>query len=197
VSIFRARAGSIEVICGPMYSGKTEELIRRLDRVFYAKRTYVLLKPKVDTRQSNCIKTRSGREITAITVTTPDQVKELAVTHMETPVFAFDEAQFMDPLIVDQIQTLADTGKRVIISGLDFDYQRKPFWTMAGLLTIADEVTKLKAVCMDCGEPASTSYRLSSSQEQVEVGDGEKYKALCRTCFLTQHYKIVEDISGK
>jgi len=190
----RPKAGSIEVICGPMYSGKTEELIRRLDRVTYAMRNYVLFKPSIDTRQDNCIRSRSGREIPAVALSAAEDLETLAISHLETPVFAFDEVQFMDEKIVERIQTLADSGKRVIVSGLDFDYQRKPFWTMAALLAVADDVCKLKAVCMECGEAASSSFRKSGKGTQVEVGDQE-YKALCRTCFTAQHYRIVEESS--
>jgi thymidine kinase len=173
--------GRIEIICGGMFCGKTEELIRRLHRVRIAKQSVKVFKPSIDNRYHDThVVSHSGIEIPAEVAT----VDEILSKSEGFSVIGIDEIQFFDSTIVDVVQALADQGKRVIGAGLDLDSNRVPFGPMPGLLCLAEDVTKLHAVCTSCGEDASYSYRTISGSSTVCVGGSEKYTALCRVCFV-------------
>ena len=173
----------IEVICGPMFSGKTEELIRRVKRVALAEQRYVVVKPNIKSRNKNeesGISTHDeSNAIHAISISE----SELVETTKDFNVVAIDEVQFFDEDIYIQIQALSDAGKRIIISGLDMDFSRTPFKAMSNLLCIADKVLKLKSVCMSCKENASYSKRIAKSDKLVSIGGKESYQALCKKCY--------------
>ena len=179
------RTGRIEVICGPMFSGKSEELLRRLKRARIAKKKYQLFKPAVDDRYSESeVVSHSGDRMKCHVL--KDWPEFLYAFEEDAEIIAFDEAQFFNyqfdwvPLLAT-LSNLANTGKRVIIAGLDMDSQGKPFGPMPKIMAIAEEVTKLTAVCEACGEPATHTYRLAEGKtEQVLVGAGEHYQARCR-----------------
>jgi thymidine kinase len=175
------RAGWIEVICGSMFSGKTEELIRRITRAKIARQKIQIFKPALDKRYHvENIVSHNENSIHAIPVNRSSEIIPLS-GHAE--VIGLDEAQFFDESIVDVCDKLANAGKRVIIAGLDMDYLGKPFGCMPQLMSIAEYVTKVHAICMVCGEVASHSYRLSSSNERVLLGETDLYEARCRRCF--------------
>lgn len=178
------RIGVIEVICGSMFSGKTEELMRRIKRALIAKLNVVVFKPFTDTRyhETNVV-SHDQNSIAAIPIFTASEIPDIAG---EADVVGIDEAQFLDEEIVNVCQTLADRGVRVIVSGLDLDFMRRPFGSMPALVSIADRVDKVHAVCMDCGAPASFSYRLSSNEEVVVLGAKNEYLCLCRRCYLAR-----------
>ena len=175
------RTGWIEVVCGSMFSGKTEELIRRLNRAKIAKQEVEIFKHAFDTRyhqediiSHNAISIRS----------TPVQTStEILLFAGGCDVVGIDEAQFFDNEIVEVVNTLADSGKRVIVVGLDMDFKGKPFGPMPALMAIAEYITKVHAVCMICGDVANYSYRKTPMQQQVMLGETESYEARCRTCF--------------
>ena len=175
------RTGWIEVICGSMFSGKTEELIRRLNRAKIARQKVQIFKPVLDKRyHPENIVSHNDNYITSIPVTSSKEIMELAG---DCEVIGLDEVQFFDENIVDVCDQLANSGKRVIIAGLDMDYLGKPFSCMPQLMAIAEFVTKVHAICMVCGEIASYSYRLSPSHEKVLLGETDLYEARCRRCF--------------
>jgi thymidine kinase len=175
------RTGWIEVICGSMFSGKTEELIRRLNRAKIARQKMQIFKPALDKRyHEENIVSHNDNSIPSIPVQSSQQISDLA---QNCEVVGFDEAQFFDEGIVEVCDQLANAGKRVIIAGLDMDYLGKPFGCMPQLMAIAEYVTKVHAVCMVCGEVASHSYRLSPSNERVLLGETDLYEARCRRCF--------------
>ncbi len=175
------RTGWIEVICGSMFSGKTEELIRRLNRAKIARQNIQIFKPALDKRyHEENIVSHNDNSIPSIPVQSSQQISDLA---QNCEVVGFDEAQFFDEGIVEVCDQLANAGKRVIIAGLDMDYMGKPFGCMPQLMAIAEYVTKVHAICMVCGEVASHSYRLSSSNERVLLGETDLYEARCRRCF--------------
>ncbi|MDD7438121.1 MAG: thymidine kinase [Bacteroidales bacterium] len=182
------RIGVIEVICGSMFSGKTEELMRRIKRALIAKLNVLVFKPFTDTRyhETNVV-SHDQNSIAAIPVFTANEILDLVE---DTDVVGIDEAQFLDEGIVEVCQTLADRGIRVIVSGLDLDFLRRPFGPMPALISIADRVNKVHAVCMDCGAPANYSYRLSKSDEVVMLGAKNEYLCLCRHCYLERSKKI-------
>lgn len=170
--------GQIEVICGCMFSGKSEELIRRLRRVTYARQKLQVFKPAQDTRDGKAaVVSRAKVEFPAQVVTTA--LDALALVHADTKVVGLDEIQFFDPGVLELCETLADRGVRVIAAGLDQDFGGKPFGPMPNLMAVAEYVTKLPAVCVVCGEPAFRSRRKSGSTAQVEVGS-DNYEARCR-----------------
>jgi len=174
--------GSIEVICGSMFSGKSEELIRRLTRAKIARRRVQVFKPRIDKRFSEVeVVSHGGLRLTAHAVTGSEEV--LDRTDPRTEVVGIDEAQFFDSGIVDVVRRLADLGKRVIVAGLDQDYLGKPFEPMPALMAEAEEVTKTRAICIRCGAPASRTQRLVESRERVVVGAAGLYEARCRRCF--------------
>lgn len=182
------RIGVIEVICGSMFSGKTEELMRRIKRALIAKLNVLVFKPFTDTRyhETNVV-SHDQNSIAAIPVFTANEILDLVE---DTDVVGIDEAQFLDEGIVEVCQTLADRGIRVIVSGLDLDFLRRPFGPMPALISIADRVNKVHAVCMDCGALANYSYRLSKSDEVVMLGAKNEYLCLCRHCYLERSKKI-------
>ena len=173
--------GWIEVVCGPMFSGKTEELIRRLVRAQYAKQRVAIFKPKTDTRYSNdYIVSHNKRKIKSIIVELSDDIYEYK---NKADVFGIDEAQFFDDKLVDIVNTLAKNDKRVVIAGLDKDYTGKSFGPIRQLMVDAEYVSKVNAICMICGDPASFTQRISSEKDLVVVGETDKYEARCRKCF--------------
>jgi len=176
-------AGWIEVICGCMFSGKTEELIRRIKRALIAKQKVKIVKPALDTRyhQSNVVSHNSSY-IEAIAVENARTILPIA-KHAE--VIGIDEAQFFDSELTSVCIELANQGKRVILSGLDMDFEGKPFGQMPQVMGVAEFVTKLHAICACCGNIASYSFRLSSIKDKVLLGEKNEYEPRCRTCFNT------------
>lgn len=175
------RTGWIEVIAGSMFSGKTEELIRRLNRARIAKLNVGIFKPSLDTRyDANDIVSHNA---SAIASTPVSQALDIPPLTTGCDVVGIDEAQFFDPAIVDVCQQLADEGKRVIVAGLDMDFAGKPFGCIPQLMAIAEFVTKVHAICVVCGDVAHHSYRLVPSQERVLLGETDSYEARCRRCF--------------
>ena len=173
--------GWIEVIAGCMFSGKTEEVIRRIRRAQIARQSVVILKPRIDTRYSpDHIVSHSEAKLPSTLVENSSDVQRLAA---DAQVVGIDEAQFFDPGLVDVVERLADSGKRVIIAGLDQDYRGKPFEPMPQLLAVAEYITKTLAICMRCGNPADRTQRLTGSDQRVLVGAREAYEARCRKCF--------------
>jgi thymidine kinase len=175
--------GWVEVIAGSMFSGKSEELIRRLNRARIARQTVQVFKPKIDARYSvEEIASHSGQTHMSIPVTSTAEM--LALIKDETEVVGIDEGQFFDDAIVDAVNDLAASGRRVIIAGLDQDYTGKPFHPMPQLLSIAEFITKTHAICVKCGSTANYSQRTMDSDALVEVGAADKYEARCRRCFV-------------
>ncbi len=177
--------GRIEVITGPMFSGKSEELIRRLKRAQIAKRRVACFKPDLDVRyHRTAIASHSAQTLDALTVSNMEELKAVLMPLIESvEVVGIDEAQFFDPSLVPLSNELVQLGKRVIIAGLDTTFTGEPFAPMPELLAIADEVVKLSAVCMQCGAPAVHTQRLGSNQSLVLVGAAGVYEARCRACF--------------
>lgn len=173
--------GQIEVICGSMFSGKTEELIRRLTRARIAKQKVEIFKPAIDKRydESNVV-SHNENSIRSTPVNFADDILLLSG---DCDVVGIDEVQFFDEQIVQVAKKLALQGKRVIIAGLDMDFEGNPFEPMPKLMAIAEYVTKVNAICMKCGNLAAFSFRLSDSKEKVVLGEKESYEARCRKCF--------------
>lgn len=182
-----ANRGSIEVICGSMFSGKTEELLRRLKRAKIAKQQIEIFKPAIDTRYSDIEITSHDKNSIPSTVVEHSSNILLLASNIE--VVAIDEAQFFDMGLVDVCQQLADQGIRVIIAGLDMDFKRNPFGPMPNLCAIADDVEKVHAICVECGRLANYSFRLVSNDKQVMLGELEEYKPLCRQCYMRLNEK--------
>lgn len=175
-------AGSIEVITGSMFSGKTEELIRRVKRALFARQRVQAFKPRIDDRYDPTrIVSHEAVSVDAVAVASSSSVEERVAE--ETHVVAIDEAQFFDRGIVDVCESLASRGVRVIAAGLDQDYMGRPFPPMPDLMAIAEQVTKVHAVCAVCGNTASRSQRLIPEGSTVLVGGTECYEARCRSCF--------------
>ncbi len=175
--------GWIEVIVGSMFSGKSEELIRRLRRAQIARQKVQVFKPKIDDRYSiEQIASHSGMTHVSKPVMTAKEI--LAQIEPDTEVIGIDEGQFFDMEIIQAVNELANQGKRVIIAGLDQDYTGKPFEPMPQLLSIAEFITKTHAICVVCGQTANYSQRTFESEERVEVGASGKYEARCRKCFV-------------
>lgn len=175
------RTGWIEVICGSMFSGKTEELIRRLNRAKIARQRIEIFKPAVDTRYHELDVV--SHNANAIRSTPVYASQEIILLAGNSDVVGIDEAQFFDEGIVEICVVLANTGKRVIVAGLDMDFQGKPFGCMPALMAVAEYVTKVHAICAVCGNVASYSFRLVPSKEKVLLGETESYEARCRRCF--------------
>jgi len=174
--------GSVEVICGSMFSGKSEELIRRLTRAKIARRRVQVFKPKIDDRFSAVeVVSHGGLRLEALPVASSAEILDL--TDARSDVIGVDEAQFFDPGIVEVVNKLADLGKRVIVAGLDQDYLGRPFDPMPALMASAEEVTKTRAICVRCGATASRTQRLVASDERVVVGASGIYEARCRRSF--------------
>jgi thymidine kinase len=185
VDIVKGNMGWIEVIVGPMFSGKSEELIRRLRRAEIARQRVQIFKPVIDQRYAaNEIVSHSGLGIAS------DLVREAAeILHKVEPrteVVGIDEAQFLGETLVEACTKLADMGKRVMVAGLDTDFMGRPFEPMPRLLAVAEEITKLLAICVRCGNPAVHTQRLVASEELIVVGAGGMYEARCRRCFEPQ-----------
>ncbi|MFQ5754320.1 MAG: thymidine kinase [bacterium] len=174
-------SGWIEVICGSMFSGKTEELIRRLRRAQIARQDVSIFKPKIDTRFSeNHIVSHSKLRMESQLVSNTNEILKLA---KQSEVIGIDEAQFFDESLVDICKELAAQKKRVIVAGLDKDYRGKPFGPMPALLSEAEYITKTLAICMICGNPANYTQRLTLDRDQVIIGESDIYEARCRNCF--------------
>ena len=176
------RRGRIEVICGSMFSGKTEELIRRLKRAKFARQKVEIFKPALDTRYSDVeVVSHDSNHIISTPIESSASILLLAT---DVDVVGIDEAQFFDSEIVEVCNELARRGTRVIIAGLDMDFKCQPFGPMPSLMAIADEVTKVHAICMKCGNLAYVSHRLVSGDKQVLLGEKMEYEPLCRECYL-------------
>ena len=176
-------SGWVEVIVGSMFSGKSEELIRRLNRARIARQKVQVFKPKIDVRYSNEeIASHSGQTHDSVPVANTAEMMEQILD--DTQVVGIDEGQFFDMAIVDAVNRLASSGKRVIVAGLDQDYTGKPFEPMPQLLSIAEFITKTHAICVKCGGTANYSQRTVESDVRVEVGASDKYEARCRQCFV-------------
>ena len=174
-------AGRIEVVCGSMFSGKTEELIRRMRRAVFANLNIKIFKPQIDVRYSaSDVVSHDAKAIASTPVASPAEILSQAG---DAKVIGIDEAQFFDPEIVDVAVELARRGVRVIVAGLDMDYQGKPFGPMPALMAVADDVTKVHAICVRCGDLAMYSHRLSKSDKLVELGEKDIYEPICRACF--------------
>lgn len=175
------RRGSIEVICGSMFSGKTEELLRRMKRAQIAKQSVEIFKPSIDTRYSDSEVVSHDKN--SIKSTAVEHSSNILLFSSNVEVVGIDEAQFFDDGLVEVCEQLADDGIRVIIAGLDMDFKRVPFGPIPKLCSIADDVTKVHAICVQCGRLANYSYRLVANDKQVMLGELEEYQPLCRTCY--------------
>lgn len=186
-------SGYIEVICGPMFAGKTEELIRRITRMEYAKRKFIVFKPRIDNRYSETeISSHNLRKIKAINIDSPSDIYNYLDDSYQSVVI--DEVQFFDEKMLDIVADLASKGLRVICAGLDMDFKGKPFGIMPELLAIAEKVTKLSAICVCCGCDATRTQRLIDGHEAYDddpivlVGAKESYEARCRKCHKVLHH---------
>jgi thymidine kinase len=175
------KSGSVEVICGSMFSGKTEELIRRLRRAQFAGQKIAIYKPKVDVRYSedNVV----SHDLKSVPSTAVSNPTEIFLMDSDVRVVGIDEAQFFDDTLIKVVQTLADRGVRVIVAGLDTDYLGKPFGPMPALMAIAEEVQKVHAICVKCGNLANHSHRLTKDHNLVVLGEKDIYEPLCRDCY--------------
>ena len=179
--------GWIEVICGSMFSGKTEELIRRLKRAEFAKQKTLIIKPITDVRYSESkVVSHDSNEIISNPVKSSKEIIQLS---KDVDVVALDEAQFFDDGIVDVCNELANSGKRVIVAGLDMDYEGNPFGPMPNLMAIAEFVTKVHAICTKTGNLANYSHRISKSKDLVLLGERDKYEPLSRRAFIENFNK--------
>ncbi|MEJ2084072.1 MAG: thymidine kinase [Acidobacteriota bacterium] len=175
--------GRLEVITGGMFSGKSEELVRRLRRALIARQKVQVFKPRTDTRNDESrLVTRDNRALAALTVASAVELREKL--EPEVQVVGIDEAQFFDESLVGLVTELADNGVRVIVAGLDQDYLRNPFGPMPMILALAELVDKVHAVCVRCGGLAHYSQRIAGGSDQVQVGDTEAYEARCRACYV-------------
>lgn len=178
------KRGTIEVICGSMFSGKTEELLRRLRRAKIAKQKVEIFKPNVDTRYS--ISEVISHDRNSIMSTPVEHSSNVLLLSSDVEVVGIDEAQFFDMGLVEVCQQLADQGVRVIVAGLDMDFKRRPFGPIPALCSIADDVTKVHAICVDCGSLANFTFRIANEDKQVLLGEAQDYKSLCRSCYLRE-----------
>ncbi len=175
------RHGRIEVVCGSMFSGKTEELIRRLRRAEFARQSVEIFKPAMDTRYSEeDVVSHDQRMIRSTPIDTSAQILLLA---SDTDVVGIDEAQFFDDGLPRVCNSLANRGTRVIVAGLDMDFRGEPFGPMPALCAIADDVTKVHAICVRCGALAYVSHRIVDSERRVLLGETAEYEPLCRECY--------------
>ena len=175
--------GWIEVICGSMFSGKTEELIRRLKRARFAKQEVEIFKPMIDNRYSD--DEVVSHDSNAILSTPVESAQNILLLASNVDVVGIDEAQFFDKALVEVCNKLADNGVRVIVAGLDMDYLGKPFGPIPNLLATAEHITKVHAICPRCGNNAQYSHRLTESDKLVLLGEQQEYEPLCRPCFLS------------
>ncbi len=179
------KRGSIEVIAGSMFSGKTEELIRRLKRARIAGLKVEIFKPAIDTRYSDNLVV--SHDENSISSTPVDNASAILLLANEVDVIGVDEAQFFDNAIVEVCNELANRGIRVVVAGLDMDYAGVPFGPMPGLMSVAEYVTKVHAICVECGNLANHSFRLANEKSVVLLGEKDIYKPLCRNCFNIQN----------
>lgn len=175
------RTGSIEVIAGSMFSGKTEELIRRLKRAKIARLKVEIFKPAIDTRYS--VAEVVSHDENSILSTPVENSANILLLAGNVDVIGIDEAQFFDSGLIDVCNQLANMGIRVIVAGLDMDFKGKPFGPIPGLMAVADYITKVHAICMHCGDVAQFSHRLSKADKLVLLGEKDEYEPLCRSCF--------------
>lgn len=175
------RRGRIEVICGSMFSGKTEELIRRLKRATFAKQRVEIFKPAIDTRYSE--QAVVSHDNNSIQSTPVDSSASILLFSSEIDVVGIDEAQFFDDGLINVCNELANRGIRVIIAGLDMDFKGIPFGPIPALCAIADEVTKVHAICVKCGNLAYVSHRTVANEKRVLLGEKQEYEPLCRCCY--------------
>ncbi|MFQ7112455.1 thymidine kinase [Hallella bergensis] len=175
------RPGRIEVVCGSMFSGKTEELIRRMKRAKFAKQKVEIFKPALDTRYSDVNVVSHDRNV--IHSTPVENAEEILTRYAGHDVIGIDEAQFFDSKLVDVCNTMSNKGVRVIVAGLDMDFRGNPFGSIPALCAVADEVTKVHAICVRCGALAYASHRLVNVESQVMLGEKTEYEPLCRDCF--------------
>lgn len=180
-SVNTPRNGWIEVICGSMFSGKTEELIRRMNRAIIAKQHVEIFKPAIDNRyhDQNVVSHNEN----SIRSTPVQFANDILLLVANSDVVGIDEAQFFDEEIVNVCIKLAESGKRVIVAGLDMDFSGQPFGPMPALMSVAEFITKVHAICAQCGNLASFSYRISSSTKKVMLGEKDLYEPRCRKCF--------------
>ena len=177
----RSQNGWIEVICGPMFSGKTEELLRRLRRAKIANIPLAIFKPQIDTRYAEMrIVSHDANYFPSLPL---KNASDILKHRGNAQLVAIDEAQFFDEELLPVLETLATEGVRIIAAGLDMDYLGKPFGIMPQILSVADYITKLNAICMICGAQATHSYRKSASTETVQLGEKDIYEPRCRKCF--------------
>lgn len=184
--------GTIEVICGPMFAGKSEELIRRIKRLQYAKKNVIVFKPKIDNRYSEDeICSHAMRKAKSVNIEKASDI--LKYVKEDTNAIVVDEVQFLDEEIISIANKLADNGVRVILGGLDMDFRGEPFELMGKLLCIAEEVTKLTAICVQCGDPATRTQRIikgepaSYNDPIILVGATESYEPRCRHCHVVKN----------
>lgn len=175
------RLGRIEVVCGSMFSGKTEELIRRMKRAKFAKQKVEIFKPAIDTRYSE--EDVVSHDHTSIPSTPVESSGSILLLSSDIDVVGIDEAQFFDQGIVDVCNELANRGVRVICAGLDMDFKGVPFGPMPGLMAVADDVTKVHAICVNCGSLAYVSHRIVADEKRVLLGEVGEYEPLCRECY--------------
>ena len=176
------KPGCIEVVCGSMFSGKTEELIRRLRRAQFANQKIAIFKPAIDRRYSDVeVVSHDFHKIESTPVSSPSEILDLPG---DVQVVGIDEAQFFDESLVDVCQTLANRGVRVIVAGLDTDFKGVPFGPIPMLMAVAEDVQKVHAICVRCGSLANYSHRLSKSDDLVLLGEKDVYEPLCLDCYL-------------
>lgn len=179
--------GWIEVICGSMFSGKTEELIRRLNRAKFAKQKIEIFKPLTDTRYSE--EEIVSHDKNSIRSTTVSSASEILLFGGDSDVVGIDEAQFFDDALIEVCSQLANQGKRVIIAGLDMDYKGLPFGPMPSLMAIAEFITKVHAICVKCGDIANHSFRIVDNDKKILLGETDSYEPRCRKCFFSDEKK--------
>lgn len=180
-NILTQQQGRIEVICGSMFSGKTEELIRRLKRARIARQRVEIYKPAIDTRYSdNDVVSHDANSIPSTPV---ESARSILLMASNAQVVGIDEAQFFDNAIVEVCNELANSGKRVIVAGLDMDFKGIPFGPMPQLMAIAEDVTKVHAICVKCGNLAHVSHRIVKDEQRVLLGEQHEYEPLCRQCY--------------
>lgn len=180
-NILTQQQGRIEVICGSMFSGKTEELIRRLKRARIARQRVEIYKPAIDTRYSN--DDVVSHDANSIPSTPVESARSILLMASDAQVVGIDEAQFFDDAIVEVCNELANSGKRVIVAGLDMDFKGIPFGPMPQLMAIAEDVTKVHAICVKCGNLANVSHRIVKDEQRVLLGEQHEYEPLCRQCY--------------
>ena len=185
------RRGRVEVVCGSMFSGKTEDLIRRLRRAQFAKQVVEIFKPAIDVRYSE--EEVVSHEGNSIPSTPVDSSASILLMAPGSDVVGIDEAQFFDEHIVEVCNELASRGIRVIVAGLDLDFKGQPFGPMPALCAIADEVTKVHAICVRCGALAYVSHRIVAGEKQVMLGEKQEYEPLCRECYAQAMKEKVEE----